>query len=155
MTFVTNFQKFTRELKRSCQLTSWRPLFLAESISFSGKRSLQLKLYYFQRKPILLVEVIPSSGSHSFQWKPFLLVEAVSFNGSRFFQSKLILLVKTIPFGGNISCSENMPVMKAIPFNGSRSFQLKLYVLLEPFLLMETISVSGSHSLQQKPFLLI
>ena len=123
---MTNFQKFTRELKRSCQLNSWRPFLLAEVIYLSGKRSFQLKLYSFQRKLFLLVEAISFSESRSFHWKPFHLMEAVSFNGSRSFQSKLIFLVQAILFGLNIFCSENMTVMEAIPFSGGCSFQLQL-----------------------------
>ena len=129
MKFITNFLKFKRELKRLCQLNSWRPFLLVEAISFSGKRFFKLKLYSFSRKTFLLVETI----SHFFQWRLFLLVEAiflveaipfnesrfnqrrsfhlvkvVSIGGSRSFQSKLILLVEGISFGVNISCSENI-----------------------------------------------
>ena len=120
-------------LKRSCQLNSWRPSLLAEAISFSGKRSFQLKLYSFTAKPFLLVEAISSSGGLFFKWKPifqrkpFLLMEAVSFSESRSFQSKLILLMEAIPFGENISCSEN------IACNGNHSIQQKLFLLVRNY----------------------
>ena len=93
----------------------WKPFFLVEVISFSGKRSFQFKLFLF-------VETIPLSGSHSFQWKPFVLVEAIPFSGSHSFQWKPFLLTE------------------AIPFSKRHSFQWKPFLLVFQHFRQQTLS---------------
>ena len=165
---MANSLKFTKDLKRQCQLNLWRPFLLAEAICFRRKRSIQLKLYSFQRKPFHLVEVISSRGGHSFQWKaffqrkPFLLVrifpvvktlpsvEVAPLFKNYSFQWKPLLLVETIFYSVNHSFQWKPYLLeKAISFSRGHSLQQK------PFILMETIAPSGRQSFQWKPFLLV
>ena len=138
MKFIANFLKFSRELKRSCWLNSWKPFILEEAISFRGKLSFQLKTIFF------LGETIPFSGSHSFQQKP------IFFSGNHSFQWKLFFIMKGIPFSGNHSFQQKPFIfMETFAPSGRHCFQWK------PLLLVEDIPFSGSHFLSQNLIVLV